>query len=91
MFTLINQSEISISIYQPIRDQYFYLSTNQRSVLILINQSEISIYINQPIRNQYLPGLVLVVVAETFFTPTALLITDNMILILNQSKYDSNH
>ena len=41
----VNQSEISIDMLQPIRDQYCYASTNQRSSSLLINQSEMSIVI----------------------------------------------
>ena len=39
----VNQSEISFIMCQPIRDQYYYVSTNQRSVLLGYSQSEKSI------------------------------------------------
>ena len=38
-----NQSEISITMCQQIRDQYHNVSTNQRSVSQCVNQSEISV------------------------------------------------
>ena len=41
----VNQSEISIVVCQPIRDQYCCVPTNQRSVLHCVNQSEESIHL----------------------------------------------
>ena len=38
---------------QPIRDEYYCVSTNLRSVLLGVNQSEMSIVLYQPIREQY--------------------------------------
>ena len=51
----VNQSEISNVLCQPIRDQHYIVSTNQRSVMSCVNQSEISIILCQPIREEYLP------------------------------------
>ena len=45
----------SSQLQQPIRDQYYTVSTNQRSVLYCVNQSEISIILWQLIRREYLP------------------------------------
>ena len=42
----LDQSEISISQCQPIRDQYCFVSTNQKPVLVCVNQSEASIYLH---------------------------------------------
>ena len=39
----------SSQLQQPIRDQYYTVSTNQRSVLYCVNQSEESIYLEDDI------------------------------------------
>ena len=49
----LNQSEISIVSYQPIRDKYYIPSTNQRLLLYCVNQSKISIVLCQPNRDEY--------------------------------------
>ena len=36
----------------PIRDEYYYVSTNQRLVLICVNKSEISFDLCQPIKSE---------------------------------------
>ena len=58
-----DQSELRISKCQPIKDQYYSLSTNHSPVLVsvnqsqssisLFNQSQSSISLNQPITVQY--------------------------------------
>ena len=40
MLFCVNQSEVSIILCQPIRDDYYHVSTNQRLVLSHVNQSE---------------------------------------------------
>ena len=42
---VVNQSEISIDLCQPIRDKYWFVSTNQRSALHCL--------VCQPIRREY--------------------------------------
>ena len=41
-----NQSEMSIILCQPIRNQYYFVSTNQKSLMNCVNQSEMSIYLD---------------------------------------------
>ena len=39
---------------QPIRDQYYYVSSNQRLVSLCFNQSENSIIMSRPIRDEHI-------------------------------------